>query len=297
MDTLKQGLLMSQSVTDADEAEMRKLLEICNNYENLHIRFGQRGIRALLDDAPPDFLYYEQGQLVGCLIFDSFGSKEKELLGMVHPDYRRKGVFSTLLAAAREKCAAHDVQRLVFVVERDSPAGQEFVASVGAQYDFSEYEMVLATFHDSMAFDERLNYRKANDNDLDLLVSIMMDSFGDLAENARPRVEWLLRDPHCRLYVAIFGEASLGCKEPVGCLRLDESSDGIGIYGFGVRPDYRGRGYGRQMLEETIREVRQHSKKQITLEVDTDNENAIGLYRSVGFTTRTTYDYYNLDIA
>src|SRR6185437_9856482 len=120
--TLKQGLLMTQSVTAADEAEMRKLLEICNNYEHLHIRFSQRNVRTLLDDAPPDFLYYEQGQLVGCLIFDSFDPKKRELLGMVHPDYRRKGIFSTLLAAAKKECAAHGVQRLIFVVERDSPA-------------------------------------------------------------------------------------------------------------------------------------------------------------------------------
>lgn len=297
MDTLKQGLLVAQSVTAADEAEMHKLLKICNNYEHLHIRFSQRDVRALLDDASPDFLYYEQGQLVGCLVFDSFGPKKRELLGMVHPDYRRKGIFSTLLAAAKKECAARGVQRLIFVVERDSPAGQAFVASVGAQYDFSEYEMVLATFHDRMAFDERLNYRKANDNDLDLLASIMVDSFGEPEESVRSRVAWRLRDPHCRFYVATFGEASLGCKEPVGCLRLQETNDAISIYGFGIRPDYRGRGYGRQMLEETIREIRPHSQKQITLEVNTNNNNAFGLYRSVGFTVRTTYDYYNLDIA
>ncbi len=297
MDTLKHGLLMPQSVTDADEAEMHRLLEICNNYEHLHIRFSERDVRTSPDNALPDFLYYEQGQLVSCLILDSSDSKEVELLGMVHPNYRRKGIFSALLAAAKKECAAHGVQHLVFVVEHDSPSGQAFVASLGAQYDFSEYEMVLATFHNRMAFDERLNYRKANDSDLDLLVSIMVDSFGDPEESVRPRVAWLLRDPHCRLYVATFGEASLGCKEPVGCLRLDESRDAIGIYGFGVRPDYRGRGYGRQMLEETIREVRSHSQKQITLEVDTNNNNAFGLYRSVGFTVRTTYDYFDLDIA
>jgi ribosomal protein S18 acetylase RimI-like enzyme len=92
-------------------------------------------------------------------------------------------------------------------------------------------------------------------------------------------------------------ETSAGFKEPVGCLKLYEMQDEVGIYGFVVRSAYRGRGYGRQILEETIRTIRAGSRKQIMLEVDSENTNAIGLYRSSGFKETTTYGYYNLDIA
>ena len=295
-DALQQGLLAVQELTQAQEGEIQQLATICNEYEGLNMRFSLGGVQRRPENSPPDFLYYVDGQLVGCIMLDSFGAEEKELLGMVHPNYRRRGIFSALVAATKVASARHGVQRLIFVVERASSSGQGFVKAIGAQYDFSEHEMVLETFHDRMAFDERLNYRKAYDSDLDLLVSIMVDSFGDTEERVRPWVAKLLHDPQCRLYVSTFGEAQLGCKEPVGCLRLHESDESIGIYGFGVRPDYRGRGYGRQMLEETIREVQGKSRKQITLEVETDNENAIGLYRSVGFAVRTTYDYYKVDI-
>ncbi len=297
METLKQGLVAVQAITQTQKAEIKQLAEICNQYEGLHMRFSLGGVSTRPNNAPPEFLYYDNGRLVGCIILDSFGSEEKELQGMVHPDYRRKGIFSRLVAATKEAGVQHGVQRLIFVVERAAQSGQHFVAAIGAQYDFSEHEMVLETFHDRMDFDERLNFRKAYDSDLDLYVSIMADSFGDPEERIRPWVTHLLHDSQCRLYVATFGEAQLGCKEPVGCLRLHEENDSIGIYGFGVRPDYRRRGYGRQMLEEVVREVQGQSQKQITLEVDIDNENALGLYRSVGFVERTTYDYYNLDIA
>ena len=70
----------------------------------------------------------------------------------------------------------------------------------------------------------------------------------------------------------------------------------IGIYGFIVRPDYRGQGYGRQMLEEAIRTIQFRSSKGIMLDVDTNNTNAIGLYRSCGFEVRATYAYYGLDL-
>ena len=79
-------------------------------------------------------------------------------------------------------------------------------------------------------------------------------------------------------------------------IRLDEMEQDIGIYGFVVVPDYRGRGYGRQMLEETIRTIRSVSQKRITLEVDTTNTNAMGLYLSVGFDVETTYNYYAINL-
>ncbi|MBV9227977.1 MAG: GNAT family N-acetyltransferase, partial [Chloroflexi bacterium] len=69
-----------------------------------------------------------------------------------------------------------------------------------------------------------------------------------------------------------------------------------GIYGFGILPDYRGRSYGRQMLEETIRTIRSQSQKTITISVDTTNTNALGLYLSCGFEIKATYGYYAMDI-
>jgi len=50
------------------------------------------------------------------------------------------------------------------------------------------------------------------------------------------------------------------------------------------------------MLEETIHTIQARSQKQIMLEVDTQNTNALGLYRSCGFKETTTYGYYHLDI-
>jgi ribosomal protein S18 acetylase RimI-like enzyme len=50
------------------------------------------------------------------------------------------------------------------------------------------------------------------------------------------------------------------------------------------------------MLEQVIKEMRAVSRKDIGLEVETENTNAIGLYRSCGFVEITTYGYYNIDL-
>ena len=106
MDTLKQGLLTVDMVTDEQEMEIQQLTDLCNLYENLHLHFSQHRLGNRLDRIMPNFLYYEDEKLVGYLVPDSFGMEEKELLGMVHPDYRRRGIFTALLEAAKEVCKA-----------------------------------------------------------------------------------------------------------------------------------------------------------------------------------------------
>jgi ribosomal protein S18 acetylase RimI-like enzyme len=293
-DNRKQGLITKQTLTDTELTEIEQLGHICDNYENLHVRIDWIKLRPQGGDETNDFLYYEDGILVGYLVVDAYGTEEVELTGMVHPDYRRKRIFTTLLTAAKQECRGRGVRKLVLVCEQSSRSGQAFIATSGAHHDFSEYRMVLETFREKKVFDDRLFFREAYQSDLEALVTILIDGSDDTVEEVKSYIREGFNEPYCHFYLATFGEASLGCKEPIGCLRLYDMADEVGIYGFVVRPEYRGRGYGRQMLEETIRTIQAGSQKRIMLEVDTGNANAIGLYRSSGFKETTTYGYYSI---
>jgi len=72
--------------------------------------------------------------------------------------------------------------------------------------------------------------------------------------------------------------------------------DGAGIYAFGVLPEYRGRGIGRQLLTEVCQQLRTEGRTRIALEVETTNATAHRLYLACGFVERTTYGYYALDL-
>lgn len=52
---------------------------------------------------------------------------------------------------------------------------------------------------------------------------------------------------------------------------------------FGIHPEFRGKGYGRQLLRVFLDKARQLAAKQVTLEVRSDNVAAIRLYESEGF--------------
>jgi ribosomal protein S18 acetylase RimI-like enzyme len=244
-----------------------------------------------------DFLWYEQGILVGYLALMAFMSDEEcELVSVVHPDFRRRGIFRALLEEAKRELRPREGKRFILTCEHSSQSGQACVRAVDATLDFSEHEMVLGTFHERLAYDDRLVFQAASSEDLPVIASLFAIDRHESEENSLHRVQQIAARPRQQFYLATFGDEQLGCHEPVGTLRLLDLDTQFGIYGFIVHPDYRGRGYGRQMLQEIIHIARDKSDKPIMLDVDVTNERALGLYRSVGFETRATYDYYVLTI-
>lgn len=296
MSDIQQGMVQKQLLTPADIAAVSQLAEVCNAYEQLDMRAEWLDIRPEYFGNMHDYLYYEDGKLVGYLFMKRHGAQQKEVTGMVHPDCRRRGIFSAMLAAAREDCKRQGVPRLVLICEDGSVSGRAFIRSVGAKHDFSEHKMLLRSFHDSNFFDDHLAVQIANMSDLDALALIIAEGWKRPENEVRESVAFNLQEPNCTVYIARFGGNRLSCGEPIGCLRIYDFDHEIGIYGFVVRPDYRGYGYGRQMLEEVIRGIQSRRRKPIMLEVDTDNTVALNLYRSCGFEVARTYGYYVIDV-
>jgi ribosomal protein S18 acetylase RimI-like enzyme len=290
----RQGLVKKQVLTEAEILEVRQLVDLCNQYEQLHMRIFWSNLRTRSGDEQKDMLYYQDDQLVAYLTLDGWGGSDRELVGMVHPAYRRRGIFSDLFQAAREECTRLSIPQVILVCERASVSGKAFVQYVGAHLELSEHEMWLDTFQERGVFDDHVSFKHATMNDLNALVAVQEKSFGIPELLSRQSLARRLQEPTCRVFLATFGESSVGCDEPLGILRLQEENEAIGIYGFGIIPDYRGRGYGRQMLEEAIRLVRSEGQKPIMLDVDTTNAPALSLYLSCGFVVKTTYEYSNL---
>ena len=293
----KQGIFAKQTLTNNEITAIQQLVTTCESFEGLHMRlFVNDMLKQRSGNDTFDFLYYEWDQLVGYLGIDNYGTGEKAVVGAVHPEHRRKGIASLLLRAAKEESRHSGITQLILMCERASRSGTAFAQAIGAQLDFSEHEMTLGTFKERPIFDERLTIRQAtNQDDFAAIVSIMATDRGNI-EQAQHYVDEMANRYDQRFYLMTFGGPDVGCDEPIGSLRVGQQSEDRGIYGFVVRPEYRGKGYGRQLLQEVIRSLRNESPRGIMLEVDVNNTNALGLYLSIGFEIETTYDYYNIDM-
>lgn len=292
-----QGLVARQRLTITELHAIKDLVTLCDAADQLHARIDWGMLTARPGITVLDFLYYTEAKLVGYLALDSWGIDERELMGVVHPAYRRRGIFRTLLRAAAVESKQLGVEHLVLVCEHASTAGQAFVTAIGATYDFSEHEMVLDQLQERRVCDARLHFRQATLEDSETLVTILVDSFGDAEAATRHRVLRSLQDPTRRFFLATFAASATAPAEPVGCLRLDSWDHVMSIYSFGVRAAYQGRGYGRQMLEEIIRRIHSADQQTITLDVNSTNRTALALYTSCGFRIKATYDYYRFPLA
>jgi ribosomal protein S18 acetylase RimI-like enzyme len=287
-DNSKQGLLKRQGLTSAELAKIEGLASLCNTHEGLDLKLIWSALRTRPHDRTNDFLYYENGMLVGFAGLFNFNPKEAEINGMVHPDYRRRGIFTALFNAAREVCPRRGITKILMIVERVSRSGLAFASAMHARYDHSEYKMKLEGPRFPARFDPRLQLRLARAEDSAILAHIIAISF-DLLEH-EVSVASEIDNPLRRCYVAQLDDAVIGT--------ISVSLDGreAYIYGFGILPEYRGRGYGRQTLARTVQEILATGQERIALEVEVQNKSALTLYESCGFKEAGCYDYYALDV-
>jgi ribosomal protein S18 acetylase RimI-like enzyme len=293
---IRQGVAAKQKLTTQDQADLQRLAELCNAHEHLLMRLDYNAVALPLLPTNDFFLFYDGGQLVGCLLLDRYHSDTKEVNSMVHPAYRRRGICRRLLAAACEECQSRGIRRLLFACETTSGSGQAFVQAVGAVREFAEHRMLLQNMHLRFQHDDHLCVREAGPDDLEKLAIILATDFDGSEEQAARHVLRVWQRPNQCIYIATYGTKALGCAEPVGTVRVEEVPAEFGLYGFFVRPEYRGRGHGRQIMEEVLATIRESSQKPVMLEVDSDNIVALNLYRSCGFVVERTYEYYGLNL-
>jgi ribosomal protein S18 acetylase RimI-like enzyme len=292
LQTETKGWVKGSALTPAIEAEVEVLAEACRRQEPIELPLHMEPPRPVPGDETNHFVYYEDGQLVGFVSLPP--DAEVELLGMVHPRCRRRGIGRALLEAARAECGRRGQAEYLLVCEEASPSGRGFAEAIGGRYRFSEFRMELdpAATQSSAPRPRVLRLERAGERDLEALVSIRTTSFARDEEAARKQMAAWLRSSDQRLYI---GRRD---GDAVGSLRVFIAGEESMVYlnSFVVRPECRGRGYGREILERTIAELRGGGWQHIRIEVETENRNALGLYRSCGFREIAEYRYYALSV-
>jgi ribosomal protein S18 acetylase RimI-like enzyme len=267
--------------------EATELRDLCNRQEGLNLPLVLKG-------PAEQFGYYMDSELIGYFELVAAGGREMEGSGMVHPDHRRKGIGRALIEAVRRDCRERGRAGVLFACDAVGSAGGPFASAIGAEYQMSEHLLELNAALRPESPGGPLTIREANLDDVGDVVRIGMQGFGDddeKTDSRTRRTQGWIKEPLRLVYVAEFEGAAVGTAT---LFLVPDSTDGF-INGMAVLPEYQGRGFGRQILFESVAGLISRDRERVMIEVQTDNERALGLYESVGFERSVTYAYYRVD--
>ena len=248
-----------------------------------------------------EFMYFNGDDLIGYMGICSFGgiTQPLEITGMVHPKYRRQGIFSKLMELVIEECRRRDAEGILALCDKKSISGQGFLKKISAVYKFSEFEMYLN--HKSYEKVEKqrpsgITFRKAVNADATEITRQNMIYFGDDLEEENEDSEdssiLLPEEEEKRgmtIYIAEMEEKVIGKVN----LQMSDSGTG-GIYGLGILPEFRGKGFGRAILTFGVEKLKDTKATEVMLQVAAENGTALNLYKSCGFQETSVMDYFEL---
>lgn len=298
-------ILLKNRLNRDDYDRINALQLLCTQYDGVTLKLELDYKLSDAENSPEavdlpnihEFLYFNGDELIGYIGICAFGgsSAPLEITGMVHPEYRRQGVFSRLHELIADECRRRNPCGVLFLCDRESASGRKFLDKIGALYTYSEYEMYLAGKSGVITEESRpfVTLRKASNHDAGEVARQNSIYFGDRAEQeAKDTPDEKILFPEeeekrgMTIYITEAGE------KIVGKVHLQTANGTGGIYGLGVLPEFRGLGYGRAILMTAIGKLKAAGLKQIMLQVAAENERALRLYQSCGFEETSVMDYF-----
>lgn len=204
------------------------------------------------------FAAYVDSELAGFLSMLRIENSEPyELTALVLPEYRRRGIFSGLLAEAK-KYISDDV---VCAVPK---------------------ELLSSGFVERHAYDEYLMKHSVEKLLCDEAFDISSDDtvFSDM--------EYCFSDD-LRVFMLYKNEDA---KEPCALLNLDYQDSFTVIYGVFVDSDIRNKGIGTILMNDFMFEYYKENSLPLVLNVRSTNASAVALYKKCGFSIESHISYY-----
>ncbi|WP_075310968.1 GNAT family N-acetyltransferase [Bacillus wiedmannii] len=270
---------------------MKDLAHICGQHDqidyssDLHINF----LTARTNEEINDFLFYDNTQLIGALSMYDFERPTKlELIGFVHPNYRKQHIGTTLLQTAMKEIRIRKADEALLIMNGDSDSGKEFARHMKLPYLYSEYSMEFKAKEVQKSTKNTIQLTLASSGSLLDLIEISSKAFGDSAKNTATWLQKMMNSPSYQVYCALINE------KVIGTITVSEQEQSTTLSGFAVHPSYQGKGYGKDILSYMVHTLITKGISTIELDVETKNNHALKLYTQCGFEMKKKHNYYNV---
>jgi ribosomal protein S18 acetylase RimI-like enzyme len=274
-------------LTQEELASIKELQDICEKHGGFHLKLNYDMLENRTGDEKEDFFHYEDDELVGFLGSYGFGNKV-ELCGMVHPNYRRRGIFTRLLEQGIDEAKRRNIKKILLNAPSSSLSAKEFLTDVPCAFYVAEYQMKWHKVQ--LSEDPSVTLRPSTTTeDFEAEIQLEVSAFGFNEDEAR-RFNQQIRENSSDQNFIIEADG-----KTAGKIRVAEADGEAWIYGFAVFPELQGKGIGRKALTKVVKTEVQKGLS-VFLEVEAKNAHALKLYESCGFRSYHSQDYYKYTI-
>lgn len=254
-------------------------------------------------DIPVFFLALDGTELIGYLSIFLPEVRTAELNALVHPGYRRQGIFTELLQQAKNALSAIGTEELVFVCEPSSADATATMLALNAEKQSSEYQMLLESSAETPISFQHIQsdtcasktasckLLEATPEDLPLLGRMNALFFETSDEMGEFFAEDSYYTPGITVYKYVIPDKHKKYV-PIGTVCFCKETHSGNIFGLGILPEYRGHGYGKDLLLQLLACI--PSDKTVYLQVSSRNAAAFQLYQKAGFQIIAQQDFWLL---
>lgn len=265
---------------------IRHLQNQCEQDDKIKLKLNWEMLRERQDDSL-DFFVWKENELIAYLALYGFGSTV-EVCGMVKPDERRNGHFTTLWMQAQQAIQSKKFNKVLFNAPGTSESAKGWMAVRPCAYSFSEFHMHWK--QKELAETVSVQLRKSTLEDKEFETALDAEAFSLSLEDAVSYYDARLsREKEYRYIIEVD-------ETPVGKIRVMRNQDESYLSGFAVLAECRGKGYGNQALQWIVKQELSTGNI-IKLDVETKNDQALKLYERIGFVQQERQDYYEVPLA
>lgn len=288
-----QEIILKKYIGEKDKEEIEELEEICINEDKVNLKleldyrsYINKNFKNNINEIN-EFLYYINNKLVGYLGISNFTGNIAEINGMVHPSFRGIGIFTKLFEIALEECRKRNFDEILLLCDDKSYSAIKFIENKNGVYSFSECRMKYKNNY-IQEVNKKISLVKVKNKNIDEINNLNSIFFGgELKELILPEDE---EKNNSITYLIKLYEKS------IGKIKVTKDLDSAFISGFGIIPEFRGNGYGKVALIETLNNLNKDKINDVELDVEIRNKKALNLYKNCGFKEQSIMNYYSINI-
>lgn len=235
-----------------------------------------------------NMLYYRQAHLVGFLSTFFFYEDACEIAVMVKPSFRRQGITTFMIHEILPLIHTEGIKNLIFSAPHD--VNNTWFVAKGFRYLHCEYQMQREEKKPVHITNASCLIRLATAEDVPVLCLIDSTCFSTPQLDSPTHFQNLLYDPNYKLFIAEVDGV------PIGKAHLDLQPDGARVTDIAVLPTFQGRGIGSTMLAHCINHSLAVNQTTLSLNVETNNQQALKIYTRLGFVISNAYDFWTIPI-